>query len=70
MLTDNICVSDRLISGSIDTVNHLDMRSKSLYSTIYVKFTNPKAGNSPKDRRFRGELDECWMTPYFLCQKL
>ena len=59
MLTDNIIVSDRLISGSIGTVKHLDRRSKPLCSTIYVKFDDPKAGNSMKDRRLRGALKEC-----------
>ena len=59
MLTDNISVSHRLINGSIGTVKHLDRRSKPLCSTIYVKFDDPKAGNSMKDRRLRGELKEC-----------
>ena len=59
MLTDNISVSDRLINGSIGTVKHLHKRSKPLCSTIYVKFDDPKAGNSMKDRRLRGELKEC-----------
>ena len=59
MLTDNISVSDRLINGSIGTVKHLDRRSRPLCSTIYVKFDYPKAGNSMKDRRLRGELKEC-----------
>ena len=59
MLTNNICVSDRLINASIGTVNHLDRRSKLLWSTVYVKFDEPKAGNSVKDRRLRGEWKEC-----------
>ena len=59
MLTDKISVSDRLINGSIGTVKHLDRRSRPLCSTIYVKFDYPKAGNSMKDRRLRGELKEC-----------
>ena len=59
MLTDNISVSGRLINGSIGTVKQLDRRSKPLCSTIYVKFDDPKAGNSMKDRRLRGELKEC-----------
>ena len=46
MLTDNISVFDRLINGSIGTVKHLDRRSKPLCSTIYMKFDDPKAGNS------------------------
>ena len=59
MLTDNISVSDRLINGSIGTVKHFNRISKPLCSTIYVKFDDPKAGNSMKDRRLRGELKEC-----------
>ena len=59
ILTDNISVSDRLINGSIGTVKHLYKKSKPLCSTIYVKFDDPKAGNSMKDRRLRGELKEC-----------
>ena len=59
MLTDNINVFDRLISGSIGTVKHLNIRSNSLCSTIYVKFDDPKAGNSMKDRRLQNELKEC-----------
>ena len=59
MLTDNISVSDRLINGSVGTVKHLDTRSKSLCSTINVKFDDPKAGSSLKDKRLRGELEEC-----------
>ena len=55
MLTDNISVSDRLINSSIGTVKHLDTRSKPLCNTIYVTFDDPKAGNSLKDRRLRGE---------------
>ena len=50
MLTDNISVSDRLINGLIGTVKHLKRRSKPLCSIIYVKFDDPKAGNSMKDR--------------------
>ena len=56
ILSDNINISDRLINGSIGTVKHLDKKSKPLFSTIYVKFDDPKAGNSLKDRRFYGEL--------------
>ena len=59
MLTDNINVFDRLINGSIGTVKHLDIRLNSLCSTIYVKFDDPKAGNSMKDGRLRNELKGC-----------
>ena len=59
MLTDNVSVSDRLINGSLGTIKHLDRRSKPLCSTIYVKFDDPKAGDSMRDRRLRGELKEC-----------
>ena len=58
MLTDNISVSDRLINGSIGTVKHLDRRSNPPFRTIYVKFDNPKADISLKDKRLRGELKE------------
>ena len=58
MLTDNMNVFDSLIIGSIGTVKHLDMRSNSLCSTIYVKFDDPKTGNSMKDRRLRNQLKE------------
>ena len=46
MLTNNISFSDRLISVSIATVKHLDMRSNLLCSTVYVAFDDAKAGNS------------------------
>ena len=59
ILTDNISVSDRLINSSIGKVKHLDRRSKPLCSTIYMKFDDPKAGNSMKDKRLCGELKEC-----------
>ena len=59
MLADNISVSDRLINGSLGTIKHLDRRSKPLCIIIYVKFDDPKAGSSLKDRRLRGELKEC-----------
>ena len=59
MLTDSFSVSDRLINGSIGTVKHLDKRSKPICSIKYVKFDDPKAGNSLKDRRLHGELTEC-----------
>ena len=59
MLTDNISVSDRLINACIGTVKHLYRRSKPLYSTIYVKFDDAKAGNFMKDKRLRGELKKC-----------
>ena len=59
MLTDNISVSDRLINGSIGTVKHLGRGSKPLCSTVHVKFDDPKAGNSLKDRRLCSELKEC-----------
>ena len=59
MLTEIITVSDTLINGSNDTAKHLDLRSKSFCSTIYIKFVDPKAGNFLKDRRRCGELKEC-----------
>ena len=48
MLTDNISVSDRLISSSIGTVELIDRRSQPLCCTICGKLDDPKAGNSLK----------------------
>ena len=59
MGADNINVSGRLFNGSIVTLKQLDVRSKPLCSTIYVKFDDPKAGNSLNDWRLCGELKEC-----------
>ena len=59
ILTNNISVSDRLINGSIGTVKHLDRRSKPLCGTINVKFDDPKAGNSFKNKRLLGKFKEC-----------
>ena len=59
ILTDNIYVSDTLINGSIGTVKPLDRRSKPLCSTIYVKIDDSKTSRSLKDRRLRGEMNEC-----------
>ena len=58
MLTDNISVSNRLINGSVGSVKHIERRSKPLFSKIYKKFEDPKAGNSLKDRRLHDELKE------------
>ena len=58
MLTDNIIVSDRLVNGSGGTVKYLDMRPKAFCSTIFVKFDDPKVGNSLKDERLCSELKE------------
>ena len=58
ILTGNISVSDRLNNGSIGTVKCIDRRSKPFCSTIYMKFGNPKFGNSLKDRMLYGELKE------------
>ena len=33
------------------------MRSKPLFSIVYLKFDDPKVGNSLKDKRFHNELD-------------
>ena len=59
MLTDNISVSGRLINVSTGTVKDLNRRIKPLCSTVYVKFDDPKADKSLKDRRLCGELKEC-----------
>ena len=58
LLTLVFSISDRLINGLIGTVKHLDRRSKPLYSTTHVKFDNPKADKSLKDRRLHDELKE------------
>ena len=68
MLTDNISVSDRLINSSIGTVKHLDRISNPLCSSIYIKFDDPKAANSMKDRRLCGQLKEC--TNYYQSKKV
>ena len=57
-MTDNICVSYSLIHGSIGTVKHSDRSSKPLCSTIHIKFDDPKAASSLKDRRGCGKLKE------------
>lgn len=49
ILTDNINFSDKLINSSFDIANHLDMRSKSLCSLMYVKFDDQKPQDSLKD---------------------
>ena len=60
MLTDNISVNDRLINGSIGTVKYCNFScNHPLLGSIYVKFDDPKAGNSLKDNRLRDELKEC-----------
>ena len=59
MLIDNISVSDRLINGSIWTVQHLDGKSNLLFITMHLTFDDPKAGNSLKGRKCCGELNEC-----------
>ena len=60
MLTDNISVNDRLINGSIVTVKYCNFnRNHPLLGFIYVKFDDPKAGNSLKDNRLCDGLKEC-----------
>ena len=60
MITDNINISDRLINGSVGTVKYLNMKhNKPLLGDIYVKFDDPRAGNSLKRGYLRGELKEC-----------
>ena len=65
MLADNVSVSERVINGSISAVKHLDKRSKPLWSTIYVKFDDPKAGNSLKERRLHDKVKECVPISFF-----
>ena len=50
MLTNNLDVSDRLINGAMDKVLYMDFkRDIPLIGRIFVKFDDPKAGNSRKD---------------------
>ena len=59
MLLGNINVFGRLINALIGTVKHLDIRSNSFCSIIYVELDDQKAGNSMKDRSPQNELMEC-----------
>ena len=47
-----------MFNSSISTVKYLNRRSKPLSSTEDLKFDEPKADNSLKDRRLCGELKE------------
>ena len=53
LLTSSVNVLVRLISGSIGTVKHLDVRLNSLYSTICVKFDDPKLATPWKTEDLR-----------------
>ena len=44
-------LADVVVNGSIGRGKHLDMGSKPLFSTIYVKFDDSEAGNSKKTWR-------------------
>lgn len=47
MLTNNIDIADRLINGQLGTVLRIDVNQNNKKPTIiYVKFDDPKAGNS------------------------
>ena len=59
MLLGNINVFGRLINVSIGTVKHLDIRSNSFCSRIYVELDDQKAGNSMKDRSPQNEWNVC-----------
>ena len=59
MLTDKVSFSDRLIIALIGKVKRLDIRSKPLWNTIFVKSYDRKVGNSLKDRSLLGDLKEC-----------
>ena len=52
MLTNDLDVSDRLINEAMDKVLYMDFeRDNPLLGRIFVKFDDPKAGNSRKDLR-------------------
>ena len=57
--TDYISVCDRLSNSSIGIVNHLHRRLEPFRRTIYLKYDDPKVGNSLKDVKLRGKLKEC-----------
>ena len=60
LLTDNFDVADRLMNGAMGTVLYLDVkRDDPLIGRIFVKFDDPKAGNTRKDGRLWGELKHC-----------
>ena len=59
---DNV---NRLAESSIATVQHLDRRSKLLFSTIYVEFDDPKADNSWKIEAFM----MIWRNVYQIAKK-
>ena len=59
IVTNNLDISDRLISGKMGKVLYMDVkRDTPLIGRIFVKFEDPKAVNSRKDVRLRGELKE------------
>ena len=52
MLTNDLDVSDRLINEAMNKVLYMDFkRDNPLLGRIFVKFDDPKAGNSGKDLR-------------------
>ena len=62
-LTDNLDISDRLVNGAMGDVLYMDIRRDNpLIGRIFVKFDDPKAGNSRKDGRLQVELKECVQT--------
>ena len=60
MITGNINISEKSINGFFGIVKYLNMKySKPLFGRIYIKFDEPVAGNSLKDRRLDEELQDC-----------
>ena len=59
-LTDNLDISDRLVNGAMGNRLYMDnRRDNPLIGRIFVKFDDPKAGNSRKDGSLQVELKEC-----------
>ena len=62
MVTKNIDVDDRLVNGTLGTVNKLDRVGNDPYGyplgRIYIQCDDPKAGNKLKDARLRSEFRE------------
>ena len=69
MLTTNVDTADKLINGSCGQIKQMQVKYPNLLDqrTIYVKFDEPHAGNSKKNRNLPGELKEC--VPINLCPK-
>ena len=61
MLTANINTVDKLINGSSGEIMSMQFPQggNNLSGRIFIRFDDPKAGNSLKDNRLRGELKHC-----------